>query len=281
MVRQILAFLVAIFMTHIFSSDKAYAQRAPLKSIAILIHLDLSHSMSNYHRRLSVLSDLVQKAAEQTTCEFRIGVTNIAYLDVETNDLRAFGTPAFITSSTPRGPEMLRQRIRDPYLFVPENREFYHRYVEKELTYTSVIEAVRQNREELLDVNFLASLLLTDAAPAFEAYSPTQALEEIQNLMPGVGFMATSISYDFSPYGSQLRCIPDLPEDPNRSDFDAQRQFTQINTSHWLSPHTESVNEFTINGHGWHWDICLTNYEAEIQQFLNMVLQQGGCSYLM
>jgi len=287
MLRLLLVFL---FLSGLCFKVHALDGNTSQDKVALLIMLDMSSSTKNHRKKMKNLAPLVKKVMEMSRCQFKVGVGNIAYEDVKRNDLTPWGDPAFVTFDTPRAEELIWQRIHDPesvlfpYGTVSGDDETPRGSQEK--TYSSMVDAIEQNLPLLEDTVSVGVLLLTDTVPAFENYSPGYALSRIhqalgtRTFIPGMirpqvhnGMMVEHWDVSASS-GEEQRpvCRLDIPG--------SQIPGSAINTFGWINKDLEVMDQFIDQAWGQSWDICDSDYDKSLEEYLRTVLMQSGC-YLM
>lgn len=280
--------LIALTLT---APLKIYAAETPKNKVGLMILLDMSSSTRNHRRKFKNLAPLIKKAMENSQCDFKIGVGNIAYNDLNKNDLTPWGEPAFVTMETPHAENLIWQRISDPesVLFpngtISGDDETPRGSAER--TYSSMVEAVEQNKAALEDTTSLGMILVTDAAPAYEIYTPREALQKIRQTLGNRPFIPAMIRpqlshhmmmevWDFNTPASESQksiCRLDIPG--------SQVPGNKINTNDWVSKDIEAMDVFIQEAWGEKWNVCDENYDKSLEDYLQLVLTLSECQLMM
>lgn len=302
-----LTILKVLFFPFLFLMIGSWSQAGPKKNrgtATFFIMLDQSSSMIQHGEKVTDIALILQNALEQSYCNIKVGVGNIQY-DTFMADiyLKPWGYPYFVGVENPKLPEIIRDRILNPYKAnnVDDENGNPHpakgKYIPNlggELTYSSLVNSIRVNLPEIAGSNILGTLLVTDAAPAYELHSPRQAYDEIQSLLGSTLFASAIVGPELSsgivpqtgPVSVEeiiaveenrhppLACSPDFPG--------YQRPGEAISVSTWASKNHRAIDEFTaITYENMQWDICKNNYELELTQFIQRVLSLGDCISIM
>ncbi len=270
-------------------SYSVYANESVKDKVGLLVMLDMSASTKNHRQKLKNLAPIVRKAMESSSCDFKIGVGNIAYDNLRRNDLKPWGQPSFVTADTPNGDEMIWERISDPELVLFPNGtvsgDDETPRGNRERTYSSMVESIEQNLPDLQDVVSLGVLLLTDTAPAFEIYGPQIALNRISDLLGSRPFIPGMIRPSFFE-GMMFEHWENSNADDGapvcRLDIPGQQiPGNQISTLEWQSRDIEAMDTFIERAWGMSWDVCDKDYDDSLEAYLQTVLNQSGCLLMM
>lgn len=268
---------IILLFAFVLTGTQAQAQK---DTASLLVLIDLSSSMSKHRAKLVQLAPLVEEAMKKSSCKIQVGVGNIEYVKPRhANNLKPWGRPAWVTKDTPDGPDKIYQRISDPEGVVyPDGDEDRYGLASSgsEITYSSLVDSIKKNIDAFKTSSVVGTILLTDAAPSFEKYTPEQAARMIHDLL---GSKTSYISAVIGPELSKGMMVPDQSLFQCVPDFNGT-QLTPgslLSTSNWETKDIEAINKFTKSVRGSQWDICQPNYDRELQQLIYQILIAGGC----
>ncbi|MCJ8277825.1 MAG: hypothetical protein HRT44_01515 [Bdellovibrionales bacterium] len=256
------------------------------KKAAILVMLDLSPSMAYHRAKLTQLAPLVKEAMENSRCDFKVAVAGIHYDDNKRVSMLPWGEPAWVHKDTPEGSEKINERISSPFdvIFGREIEETEEALPNggSERTYSSIIYSLRANINELIDMDVVSTLVLSDAAPGYEDRTPQDAVDTIKGLLGETPYVSGFISANlrngmvmparFNVNGNRM-CYPDFPGNPAPGEV--------IDTSGWMSPDLESIRNFNRAAGGWQWDVCEPDYDMTLREFLKMIMDAAQCQVIV
>lgn len=247
---------MGIFVRRFLGALVFFGFAAQAKEVTLIIYVDQSQSMGYEAKVLSKMADVITQRLEKTCGKYRVAVSGISYVGSEARTPSIKGTPKFITERHGQiGVNLLRERILSM-----ATSEFSS----KEKTYTTIVESFKREQSELYGSDFVATLLLTDAVPAFEEYTAAEALEEIYKIIPKRNFMSFGIVPSF--HLNQLSCSVD--ESPILVSSLSNKQLDQ--------PYL-----FFRQSGGFVADVCSKDMNSQIDEFLSLVISNAECQQLM
>jgi len=263
------------------------SQSALANDVTLMIYLDFSGSLDDNRGKVAQLIPRITNKMKNTCGKFRIATNNILYEDVEFNNYRPYGSPAFLTDAMPNAVDELAARISNPFsgvLPVGTNTDPTYNITSgnKEITYSSISRSVVANLDDLRGEDMVAALIITDAAPGFEYGSPEEELALIKQALGTTRFMAGAISVNLENGMKLADMNPSCSADmsgvlPNRF----QGNVLPPNIQEWMDNDLEDLKMFSHASGGWHWDICRDDLEASIDDFLSLVIMESGCQLMM
>ncbi len=257
---------------------------------SLLVLIDLSPSMKPHRMKMTKLAPLVKAAMEKSRCEFQVAVGSILYKDFSFSSLTPWAEPGgelWVTQDTPEGPQKIHDRIAFPHDTVhPTHDGDQHKGIPRsgdELTYSSLVESIATNWDQLRDSQVIGTILLTDAVPAYETYTPQEAVNQIKQRLGNIPYLSAQIVADVysgmmvepnhlinSQTGEKIPlCGPDHEGD--------QTPGFMLSTSHWKSKNPDAINQFTDILYAEQWDICEPEYDEKLRKFIESILLVGGC----
>ncbi len=263
----------------VFTSVVVSGEPAGRGQASLLVLLDLSGSMARHRVKLAEIGNIVRTTMEAATCDIQVAVGNIGYEGVgQADHFTPWAEPGgdpWLSMVDPGAPQLIQQRIGFPHetvfptlsdggdpLSLPSGG--------KEITYSSVVESLRHNRDQIVDSEVVGTVLFTDAAPGYELYSPEDAASQIRSILGGTPFATANIVHNFHPAMTIDRgCTPD---------FKSVKIPGNIwETSRWNSPHLTAISEFNDIFYGQQIDVCASSYVQRLQRFLYELLVMGNC----
>lgn len=237
----------------------ASAEGLSSKKVSIIIYVDRSHSMAKKSQILSDSVEIIAHRLQEACGGYQIAVSGIAYADPKQTGrqlLKIEGSnPRFITEQ--HGAEGLN-RLRERVLWKESKASPFT----DEVLFSSVATSIEMESLSLVNSDFVATLLLSDATPTYEDYNATEALEKIyQNIQPNK-FMAAGIVPDFS---QSLTCSVDS----NSKSVEASRNVLE-----------QSKIFFRQSG-GDLYNICDNKIRDNVEEFMDLVISHAQCLYLM
>ncbi len=281
---------LAILVLSLNPSAQANNGTAKKDVASLLVLIDLSPSMDSHRMKMTKLAPLVEAAMERSRCEFQVAVGSILYKDFSFSTLTPWaepGGPAWVTQETPDGPQKIHDRIAFPHDTVhPTHDGDQHKGIPQsgdELTYSSLVESLQTNWDRLQDSQVIGTILLSDSVPAYETYTPQQAVDQIKQQLGNIPYLSAQIVADVrsgmmvepthlfnSQTGEKIPlCGPDHEGD--------QIPGFMLNTSHWESKNPDAINQFTDILYAEQWDICEPEYDEQLKKFIETILLVGGC----
>ncbi|MEM7645887.1 MAG: hypothetical protein AAF203_03155 [Pseudomonadota bacterium] len=273
-------FFVSFLLVTLLWQPAMAMPKAKLASILIL--MDLSGSMNRHQQKLQAIAPIIEKAMENSRCSYQVGVANIAYEDRKT-DLTPFGTPAWITDDMEEGPKEIASRISNPIRAIYGEEEWDDEDSgvggppdlpsgTKEKTYSSLVSSLEHNFHKIKDSDVIGTLLLTDAVPAFETWTPEVAEQKIHSLTGSTPYISAVIGPDLSTgfvMPEPQACSPDFQN--------SQLAGNPLNMEGWLTRDVYAIDQFTKNVYGSQWNICKNDYDEQLRQFIESILAAGEC----
>lgn len=233
-------------------SASSFAQ----KEVTLMIYVDQSQSMGSEARALSELTSVITQRLEKTCGKYRIGVSGLSYADGALRTPKMEGAPKFITEKHGHvGIDLLRKRILS--LAASD-------YLTRERTYSTIVESFKREKSELLNSEFVATLLLSDATPAFEQYSATKALEEIYKIVPKYQFMSFGVIPNF--HHKDISCSVD----------EVPVSVASLTDEQLIQPY-----QFFRQSGGFVGNFCSDDLKKQIDEFLSLVISNAECQQLM
>ncbi len=284
-------FYFLLFLFHLTNLKAVHAATGARESgvASLLVLIDLSPSMNSHRMKMKQLAPLVKDAMESAQCEFRVAVGSIHYKNFPTSRLTPWAEPGgdlWVTQDTPQGADKIYDRITFPHETVYPGFDGDQNpgipSSGNETTYSSLVDSINTNWESLQDSDVIGTILLTDAVPAYESYSPKDAADLIKqkvgnrpylsamivaNVFSGM-MVQPNVVYDSNGYGSQI-CGPDHEG--------GQEPGWMLNTDEWVSKNPDAINQFNEIIYGEQWDICEPEYDQKLKSFIEKVLLVGGC----
>lgn len=278
--KTLILLLCIISFSSFSSAQDSITER---KKATILVLIDLSSSMPRHRKKLTQLAPIVKEAMERSQCDIKVGVGGIHYNDNKKVSMKPWGKPAWITKDMENGSKVIADRIEFPYETI-FNRQLSEEDEDRlpngnsERTYSSIVKSIEANLAELKGQAVVGTLLVTDAAPGYELFTPIDAKSKIKSLLSDTPYVSGVI-------GPQLwegMKIPSLNNDQERLHCQTDFHGTQtpgafVNKSSWTTQDIESLNEFVKETRGWKWDVCEPTYDRSLQEFLQMILDAAGC----
>ena len=272
-VKSISTFLIPALFAVSLTTLASPNTESPNATLMIL--LDLSTSMDIHRSKLTALAPILKESLEDNACRFNVMVGNIAYKGHDANlfYLKPIGDPAVVTESTPDGPEIIYNRILDP-IGSAVNPAKVMRRGGLERTYSSIAMSIQANKKILQDSDVVGALLLTDAAPGFEKYTPEDAYGSImESLGPKTAFYSGIIS----PHLTNGMTVPESHLNCP-IDFSTKQTVGQpIDHLGFVTHNMSAINEFSNWVGGLQWEICEPDYNQRLRVFINTILAIAGC----
>lgn len=256
--------------------------------VTLLIHLDLSGSLKTMRPVIAqTLSPIIEQAMINDFCEIQVAVADIKYRDRPDANLRPIGFPEFVTNQTPNADQLIRERITTPFEVAaldPQFNELRDIAGGEELTYSSLAEFIKYNAVSLQNQDTVASLLITDAAPAYETMSPDEALNEIYSRIGRAVYFAGVLANRFEDNmlvkDPNSSCQPDFPAFEYGDAENLSSQYKKISPQNWVSKDIFAIDRFVELAGGVHKNICTDDHGEAIRQFVNQALAQNACLLL-
>lgn len=256
------------------------------KKVSLIIYLDFSSSMISKVHKVGRLVPIMAERLQRECGNYQIATSNIMYANHGFNQMVPYGIPAFITPETPRAVERITNRMMAPFggnTLEMINLDGIYNVTSstEEITYSSIVTSIEQNIDQLRDQDLVAALIVSDAAPAFEYETPESAIQKIRSLLPHSQFMAAAIAmktFNGMPRALGPNCRPDITGTPNAGGYG---DTDILSTQGWINPDLSSLETFTRRSGGWVWDICEDDYEATLQDFIQTMILNAGCSLMM
>lgn len=294
-------YIFLLFSIHLLSFSVQAGSRSPAPSrVAFLIYLDLSPSMEKLRERVSVIGQMIHDSMENSQCTYSVAVNNIQYQDAEYNYTRPIGFPQFVTRDTPDGPNLVAKRIRLPIETITRSVSGLNGrrvWGTEELTYSSVVDSIDQLHPDLLEYPVVSTLLISDAAPAFERYQHAVATQKVKEMLKGKRHLHAALGPNLF-LGMKNRDTTKnivIEEKGARSVSDYKKcsidlsnavatQVTRkpeapFTTSHWNYGEIDAIERFVKDLGGWYWDICSDQSENNLREYIQMVLELAECQY--
>ncbi len=284
----------SVFLTiFLLLSPQSYASLD--QTVVFLVQEDLSPSSDDHYPKVAEVADIVADEMKDSPCDYKFGVTNISYHNLSRkNVLRPYGTPAWITKEEGQeGIKMIRERILDPNAAAypnvtgdPQGRELPEN--SSEITYSSIVNAIEDNMSDIADARAMVNLVLTDATPSFEIYNPQQAASKIREMLPRTSHHSMIIAPDMW-HNMMVEASVLVTTDPetgkeikipncDKPDFAGlQTEGNFVNTAGWLTHDMGAIDKFIENAEGQKLNICESDYNKQLREFVRAVLHMNGC----
>jgi hypothetical protein len=247
--------------------------------VTLVIYVDLSESMGRHRKMVSEMAGWLTEELKTKCGDYEVLVNNITYVAKHVPGgevIKGYQEPDWITKDTPDGKEMVRRRIEYNSL----NPAFHYMTMlhsgSREKTYTSVLETIEARLATSPGGPYqdttVGVLILSDAAPVFEAFSPEEATTLLSQQVNGRNVMVGAL-------GARRPSCMDTAYSENTSLADPpQPDLSKIN---WL-------NEFAALNRGYNWDICAPTIEGEaslleqsVKDYMIMLMEEAQCLVMM
>ncbi len=231
------------------------------------------------------LASEISRILKDSHCDYEISVGGILYNDSQWNNLEPFaqpGTPQVITQDVDNevAASLIQQRLTnptfaDPGVMLP--------YGSSEILYTSTVEFIKQYRSRFANKAVVGTLLITDAGPAFERYTPEEAINEIHSVLgENTIYVPGALAYPFLGDSNREKNTASCKRDPDTVDGEGMINYNKdthkMTYFDWSQTKVLDLHRFNRIGRGYTWDICSPNYKESLRDFLIMFLDAGSCN---
>lgn len=235
----------------------------------LVIYVDQSGTMQISRKSVATLANIATSEFQKYCGRYEVAISGIDYAEFGQGSLKLLGrsndeSPQFITEQTKDGLQLIRNRIEcgsDKTLGESDCGVPDFPAAASEITYSSIASSILNESKKFSKVHFLGALLITDAVPAFEYYSVSEALTTIHGVIDPNKFMASSISYTNWKENDDFSCTPDRNSSGNLSEDKMM-----------------AIEIFTHATGGSSFNICRTfEYEVPIRKFVRDLIEKTGC----
>lgn len=266
--KEAFRYVICVFSFVLCISGLSVAEAESEKKVSLMIYLDLSPSMNDKRAQVAAMADHITKNLEIQCGDYEIGVSNILYQDAKGGGgelIAGQDEPKFITKHTPKGRELLKQRIQIDNEPTPGRAIPPYSTGIQEITYSSVAATLANHLKsapsQLKNSLAVGTLILSDAAPFYEVMSPDQAIGQIHSQLGSRPFIAGALGA-----GDIGRCL-DAPPIPMGGDMSDQRKLE-----------LGLLKDFTDLSGGYYWNMCRPlDIEQTVQDFILMLMEKAGC----
>lgn len=233
------------------------------KNVVIYFVIDDSASMNSYQQNLQQTAEaFVSGLAAKGCAKYKIAFHYISKYELKQTLLAP--NPTYITNETPNALALIGQRM------TPRATPAAH-----ERVLDGLVQIINNEASLLREQDFVAAIILSDAAPTLDKNTSDSALESITRIVPANKFAAFALGIDFSKPTS-------CPIDTNECEEEIRPPITGealricAEKRGLATPYL--LHEFTAKTHGIHANLCQRDYQQDMSRILNSILEKAQCA---